>query len=700
MDLVKTLLVYMMVLVGSATEASPAVTPIPADAVITPTPYVTSTPYVSPSPTASPTPNTSYVTMYVGDKGSNVRRLQSRLKELGYLSDKVDGAYGQNTKKAVEAFQKNNGLNADGIAGKATQTLLFESTAVVPAGTAATPSPTPTATPAIALSVPVYYVDNATGALLTRTSVLCYSRTTVYADVSYVPDGYTLSGSASVVVTVSGGRASPSSVTFRYDAPSPSAPTKYAAVPVYLKDTSGTLLASYTVSCAYNAATTVYADASRYPSGYVLSSGDRTTVTVSAGGAASPSAVTFYLKKSVTPTPDVSYVSVPVYYCTTSGVQLTVTSVSIQKGKTQTVYFDDSLIPYGYTLSSAESVKVKVSAAGKASPASVTFYARKTATPTPTPTATPVSAVTVNVYYLNEANEMLYQTTARCQALTDTYVYADLSRVSGYDLVGDDNMPVYVNERGEATPNMVTFYFRPKTQETETPAPGETETPGPGETETPGPGETETPAPGETDPAQVAPVHIYVYYRNAKNEDIALRQRVLCQPGTTTIQAQPEGLGQGYVLDDDEFKDVVVDENGATPDELIFIYRLDNTDAPQETETPAPGALTAQGLSSVNGKEVGAWYRDAAGNALVCLEDVLNAASIEMTKTEDGFTAQVNGCLISVSYTETEALAANADGRDCDSAYVLDGKLYVSLDLLGFAGGTYDLVGDSLSLTL
>ncbi len=690
MDLVKTLLVYMMVLVGSATEASPAVTPIPADAVVTPAPYVTATPYVSPSPAPSPTPNASYITMYVGDKGSNVRRLQSRLKELGYLTDKVDGAYGQNTKKAVEAFQRNNGLNADGIAGKATQTLLFESTAVVPAGAAATPSPTPTATPAIALSVPVYYVDNATGALLSRTSVLCYNRTTVYADVSYVPNGYTLSGAASVVVTVAGGRASPSSVTFRYDAPSPSAPTKYAAVPVYLKDTSGVLLASYTVSCAYNTATTVYADASRYPSGYALTSGDRITVTVTAGGAASPASVTFYLKKAATPTPDVSYVSVPVYYSTTGGVQLTVTSVSILKGTTQTVHFDDSLIPYGYTLASAESVKVRVSAAGKASPASVTFYARKTATPTPTPTATPVPAVTVNVYYLIEANEMLYQTTARCKALTDTYVYADLSRVPGYDLVGDPSMPVYVNERGEATPNMVTFYFRPKTQETDTPAPGKTDTPAPGKTDTPAPGKTDTPA----------PVNIYVYYRNEKNEDIASRQRVLCQAGTTTIQAQPEGLAQGYVLDDDEFKDVVVDENGATPSELIFIYRLDNTDAPEKTDTPAPGALTPQGLSSVNGKEVGTWYKDAAGNALVCLEDVLNAASIEMTKTENGFTAQVNSSLISVSYTETEVLSANADGRDCDSAYMLNGKLYVSLDLLGFAGGTYDLTGDSLSLTL
>ena len=41
----------------------------------------------------------------VGAKGEDVKRLQQRLKDLGYLDGKVDGQYGGGTKRAVIAFQ-------------------------------------------------------------------------------------------------------------------------------------------------------------------------------------------------------------------------------------------------------------------------------------------------------------------------------------------------------------------------------------------------------------------------------------------------------------------------------------------------------------------------------------------------------------------------------------------------------------------
>ena len=79
MDLVRTVLLYMMMLVNTATGASPSVTPIPASALPTPTPYVTQAPTSIPTapPTAAPRP-TRYNTLYVGDKGSAVRALQNR----------------------------------------------------------------------------------------------------------------------------------------------------------------------------------------------------------------------------------------------------------------------------------------------------------------------------------------------------------------------------------------------------------------------------------------------------------------------------------------------------------------------------------------------------------------------------------------------------------------------------------------------
>ena len=52
-----------------------------------------------------------------GSNGGEVKELQRRLKEWGYYSGAVDGIYGKGTVEAVKAFQKKNGLTADGIAG-------------------------------------------------------------------------------------------------------------------------------------------------------------------------------------------------------------------------------------------------------------------------------------------------------------------------------------------------------------------------------------------------------------------------------------------------------------------------------------------------------------------------------------------------------------------------------------------------------
>ena len=56
----------------------------------------------------------------VGSTGEEVRQIQTKLKEYGVYSGEVDGIYGSQTKKAVIAFQKYNGLAADGIAGEQT----------------------------------------------------------------------------------------------------------------------------------------------------------------------------------------------------------------------------------------------------------------------------------------------------------------------------------------------------------------------------------------------------------------------------------------------------------------------------------------------------------------------------------------------------------------------------------------------------
>ena len=44
--------------------------------------------------------------------------MQARLFELGYYNGRIDGRYSSETTAAVKAFQKANGLSADGIAGQ------------------------------------------------------------------------------------------------------------------------------------------------------------------------------------------------------------------------------------------------------------------------------------------------------------------------------------------------------------------------------------------------------------------------------------------------------------------------------------------------------------------------------------------------------------------------------------------------------
>lgn len=64
-------------------------------------------------------------TMRAGCAGEKVRQLQVKLIYLGRLpGDAADGRYGSDTRGAVEAFQRESGLTANGIANLATQQAL------------------------------------------------------------------------------------------------------------------------------------------------------------------------------------------------------------------------------------------------------------------------------------------------------------------------------------------------------------------------------------------------------------------------------------------------------------------------------------------------------------------------------------------------------------------------------------------------
>jgi peptidoglycan hydrolase-like protein with peptidoglycan-binding domain len=64
-------------------------------------------------------------TVKLGDKGTDVKEIQERLKELKYFSGSATGEFGEKTESAVKAFQKRNGLSTDGNIGEHTRDILF-----------------------------------------------------------------------------------------------------------------------------------------------------------------------------------------------------------------------------------------------------------------------------------------------------------------------------------------------------------------------------------------------------------------------------------------------------------------------------------------------------------------------------------------------------------------------------------------------
>ena len=83
-------------------------------------------PAATPRATAKPY---YYQSLSKGDRGDDVRRLQQKLIELGYLNDTPDGQFGPKTAAAVKAFNEANGFGSSQVATISMQELLFSAKA-------------------------------------------------------------------------------------------------------------------------------------------------------------------------------------------------------------------------------------------------------------------------------------------------------------------------------------------------------------------------------------------------------------------------------------------------------------------------------------------------------------------------------------------------------------------------------------------
>ena len=109
--------------VSDRTSGSATSTSAPARTSTTIARTTTTSTLPAPTTTTVPPPPPSEV-LRQGAEGPAVELVQRRLEELGFRPGAIDGRYGDATYSAVMAFQKYEGLDADGHAGPITQTAL------------------------------------------------------------------------------------------------------------------------------------------------------------------------------------------------------------------------------------------------------------------------------------------------------------------------------------------------------------------------------------------------------------------------------------------------------------------------------------------------------------------------------------------------------------------------------------------------
>lgn len=102
---------------GEDQPEQPAVPPVATAPVpVEPETPESEDPEVSEPPALLP----AEATIRPGDEGEQVRALQQALVQLGYDPGEPDGNYGGRTTDAVQRFQTDAGLQADGVAGPVT----------------------------------------------------------------------------------------------------------------------------------------------------------------------------------------------------------------------------------------------------------------------------------------------------------------------------------------------------------------------------------------------------------------------------------------------------------------------------------------------------------------------------------------------------------------------------------------------------
>ena len=105
--------------------------PSPSPRTAEPSPSQTPTtaqPTTRPTPKLSPTPTTAAAMLTRGDKGTKVRELQHRLRQLDWYAGDISGTYGAGTVTGVKGYQEKRGYDETGAVDRKTWNKLVSMT--------------------------------------------------------------------------------------------------------------------------------------------------------------------------------------------------------------------------------------------------------------------------------------------------------------------------------------------------------------------------------------------------------------------------------------------------------------------------------------------------------------------------------------------------------------------------------------------
>ena len=360
-------------------------------------------------------------------------------------------------------------------------------------------------------TITIRYVDQNGAEFASEQRVLPAGQHIVTPDASRVPGDYSLTGPADYFVEVTESGANPSDITFNYQKA-----IQPAAITIHYVDQNGAEFASEqrVLPAGQHIVTP---DASRVPGDYSLTGPADYFVEVTESGA-NPSDITFNYQKAIQPA------TITIHYVDQNNQEFASEQRTLNPG-THPVTPDPVKVPEGYSLTGDSQFSVTVDADG-ANPSDITFTYHYQAV---------IQPAAITIHYVDQNNQE-FASEQRELPAGQHIVTPDASRVPGdYSLTGQGEAIVEVTESG-VNPSDITFTYHYQ--------------------------------------AEVQPATLTIYFLNDKGQTVASSRTQTLAPGEHIIEPWPTDLQPDYVLTGDAHFTVTVDERGAVPSEITFVYEL------------------------------------------------------------------------------------------------------------------------------